>query len=77
MSSILYVANTDIKRDLLTKAVSMYLSNLKCQLRRTKIGWHDKKTVAGKDGKFAIDRLEDKIKDCQDMLDMLREELAV
>jgi CheY-like chemotaxis protein len=77
MSSVLEIADTPIKRDLLQKAVNMYLSNLKCQLKRTRIGFEDKKVVIANDGTNAVERLTEKVRQCNEMAEMLRDELFV
>ena len=77
MSSILDIANTDLKRNLLIQSLSMYLSNLKCQLHRTKIGFDDKKIIVDKRGYTALDRLNEKIIELQTMLDDMRDEVFV
>ena len=77
MSSILDIANTDLKRNLLIQSLSMYLSNLKCQLQRTKIGFDDKKIIVDKRGYTALDRLNEKIIELQTMLDDMRDEVFV
>jgi hypothetical protein len=55
----------------------MYLSNLKCQLQRTKIGFDDKKIIVDKRGYTALDRLNEKIIELQTMLDDMRDEVFV